>query len=281
MEPLPKGSRPMNDVRFVTLEALRAVRNDKRLWVFGFFVASGAGGSFNVSLPGDGEAPSWVFVLAAVVAVLVLVSLVLHVVSEGALIGAIHRRAERRAMVAHWREGASFALRLAGIKSLTLLASLAIVALVAAPVAAGVLDVMPLPLGIAMAVLATILAVPSLLTLYLVQEVSARLVVLEGRGVRDGLRAARDFLRGRLRYALKLLVVDGVAQVALAVVAAPIVALCAGAAFVVYLTGGLVPAIITGVVLVLPIAVPLTAARGTFRSALWTLGVVDQRPSLG
>src|SRR5580692_827810 len=76
----------------VATEALRTLWKHKVLWLFGFFVAAGGGGGSGA--PGRGPhpaaagsaLPAWVYAAIAAGAVLALILLLAHVLSEGALI---------------------------------------------------------------------------------------------------------------------------------------------------------------------------------------------------
>ena len=88
------------------------------------------------------------------------------------------------------------------------------------------------------------------------------------------------FLRGRLSLALKLLVIDGVARAVSGVIGLPIALFAFGIGFAVYAMAGIVPALIAGGLIMLPVLVVTTSAHGTFRSSLWTHGVLDERPGI-
>lgn len=267
----------------IVREALLTLWKDKRLWFFGFFVAAGAGGGAQIEVPGVAPAalPTWALGLLAVGGVLGFVHLFLHVLGEGALIHLVRRQRDgeriglREAWVAGWRAGR----RVFGVKLLATTWSVLALGVAATPLVLGLFEVIPLALAIALLAPLLAVVVPTIVTVYLVQEVALRLVVLEGRGVLDGWRAARLFLRGRLAHALGLIVSDAAAQVVAGLVAAPVALLALGLGYLVSLTGGIAAGITVGLVLALPVAVIVVGARGTFRSALWTLAVLEERPT--
>lgn len=272
----------MNDVLPVARDAVRTLWRHKRLWVLGLFVAAGAGGGTRFDAPSDatGITAGWVAGLVLIAAVTGVITLALHVISEGALIDAVReeRRGRVPALGPAWRRGLASAGSVLGIKALTWVATSAVVAAAAAPLLLGLLEIVPLALGVALTVPLVVVAVPTALSLYLAHEIGLRMVVLEQRRAVDALRAGLRFLRGRLRFALTLLVVDGVAQLVTAVIAVPFVLVVLAIGGATYAVAGLVPAVVVGAIVLAPIALALTGARGTFRSALWTHGMLDGRP---
>lgn len=278
----------MNSIKPIALEALRTLWRDKRLWFFGFFVAAGAGGGgAQLDLPAHGGPLQGVSALlvGALVggSLLGLLGLALHVVSEGALIRSVFagRGGERPPMADGWRAGLASAWRVLGVKAVVAFLCALAVGVAAVPIALGATHVVPLWLGVSLGLPLLLVAAPFAITLYLVHEVALRLVVLENRGVLDALRGGRDFLRGRLAYVLSIVVVDGVAQAASGLVALPFALPALALGYGLHAAFGLVPALVTVGVLMLPIATLIVGARGTFRSTLWTLGFLDERPSLG
>ena len=274
----------MTRVLPIARDAVRTVWTHKRLWVLGFFVAAGAGGGAQVELPagGFGGFPTWVFGLLVLGSVLGVVMLGLHVVSEGALIEAVsrERRGEVPALGPSFRRGLAPAARVFGLKVLAGVVSTVAAAVAAAPALLGVFHAIPLALGIVLTLLLAVVAVPVVVSVQLAQEVGTRMVVLERRGPVDALRAGLRFLRGRLRFALTLFVVDGAAQLVTGLVALPFGLVAVGIGFAVYAVAGVVPAVAVGAVLAAPIGAMAAGARGTFRSALWTHGFLDERPAL-
>lgn len=273
----------MTNVLPIARDALRTLWRDKRLWLFGFFVAAGASGGVQLELPAGGltAVPPWVLGLLVGAAIAGLAMLALHAIGEGALIHAVRaeRRGRRVPLAEGWRRGWSTAGRVLGIKLLVALGTTLALGSAAAPAVLGALERVPLAAGVALTVLLLLGAVPFALSLVLAHEVGLRLAVLEDRRAVDALRAGLRFLRGRLRFALILLVVDGLAQVAASLVALPFALLAVGLGFLGYLAAGLPVGIAVGAVLAAPVGVLVVAARGTFRSALWTHGVLDERPS--
>ena len=177
-----------------------------------------------------------------------------------------------RAGWAHWGVLVRIALLYfaATVGSLGLLAAICVVAVQALGWLAGVL------LGIP----AALVAVPWLVTLYLVQAFASRIAVLENRRALDAIRNARLFLHGRLVHGLRLMVASLVGTLVISilgvVVLVPVVLLLVALATVL----NVVPLIVLGCLLLVPVFTILTAMLGTFRSSVWTIGYVTQVASV-
>jgi hypothetical protein len=133
------------------------------------------------------------------------------------------------------------------------------------------------PLGAVLAgIPALVIAVPWLVTLYLVQAFAWRIAVLENRRALDAIDKARLFLHGRLVHGLKLIVATFFGTLLFAIVA--ILAMAPVALLLVALIPVLhvLPVIIIGCLVLLPVMSILTAMVGTFRSSVWTIGYVTQ-----
>lgn len=168
-----------------------------------------------------------------------------------------------------------------GVKlGVTLLAGVATAAVVV-PLGLALGERLPLGLGIAGTALLAIVGVPLVVTLWLVHQFAMRMVVLERRRAVDALRGAGRFLRGRLRYGIGLLLVSGAAQVVSGLVAAPFALLALAVGYAGYTVGGLPLGVGLGVLVGMPFALVVTALRETFRSRLWTVAFLEERPSLG
>ena len=123
---------------------------------------------------------------------------------------------------------------------------------------------------------ALVIAVPWLVTLYLVQAFAARIAVLENRQALDAIAKARLFLHGRLFHGLKLMVATFVGTLGFAflgvVTIVPVVLLLVALIPVLRV----LPVIVLGCLVLLPVIAVLTAMLGTFRSSIWTIGYVTQ-----
>ncbi|MEZ4231651.1 MAG: hypothetical protein R3B89_20910 [Polyangiaceae bacterium] len=261
----PKEYRSWTIVR----QAYETARTQRQLWLFGLF-AAGAGG-VNIKGPAD-SAPEWVLYAIVAASVLGLIALALHLVSEGALIhGAAHSRDGGRTSVGiGFRTGFRFAPRVAGVKLLTLLAFLLCVAVIGAPLAlAALLGGSLLAAGIASALLG-VASIPLLLTIQLLSTYALRAVVLENQTIAAAIRTARRFLAGRIVTSLWLLVAQALGSSVGSIVGLVFALPVLGLGLALYLGVGLVPAVVTGALLMLPIAVSVSGAVGTFRSSLWT-----------
>ena len=260
-------------------------RTCRSLWLFGFFVGIA---SFNVTYTNKGSGGASgggllnlsvaelgliaiVFILAAGIVI------VMRFVGEGALIEGVVRA--RRGGTVTTREGFSAGWAhwgvLVRIALLYLAATIGSLALLAAPcvIAKQVLGTLG---GILLGIPALLIAVPWLVTLYLVQAFAWRIAVLENRHALDAMGKARLFLHGRLIHGLKLIVatlVGTLALVLLGVVAmAPVALLLASLIPVLRL----IPVIVLGCLVLLPAFCVFTAVIGTFRSSIWTIGYLTQ-----
>jgi len=266
----------------IAKDALRTVWSQKQLWLFGLFVAAGAGapGARAESAGGNASAiPAWLVAVAVGAGVLGLVALAMHVVSEAALIEGVRRARDggRLGIGEGMRLGARTFWRVLGIKALVFVAGLASVVAVAAPAVLGAVGMIPLVAGL---VAAGVLALPLvlwLLTLQFLHVYALRFAVLEGRGVTAAFRDARQHLHGRIADSLKLLVVTFVGRAGAGIFAPAVVLPAAAVGGIAYLVGGLVPALIGGAIVAVPLALALTGALGTFESGVWTHGFLDAR----
>lgn len=271
------------DVVSVAKRSWNLLWTNKYLWFFGFFAAGAGGAGGNPARrgagPGSGEAlPGWVWILLAVASLLAIVGLVLHVVSEAALIeGARRGRNEPFGIRAGFAFGLRYFWRLLGAKALAGAVALLGTGLILSPLGLGLLEVVPRWLGVGGTILLGLVAVPAALTGYFVYQYALRVVVLDGAPVLDAFRAAWSFVHGRVVPSLLLTVAAEasslVAALALGVVLLPVALLGVGTWF----AAGLVPAIAVSSVFFLPAAVLVMGAQGAFRSAVWTLGFLDAR----
>lgn len=281
----------------IVKQGFHYARTCKSLWIFGFVVGvAGSGGSGGVGNQGNGGGGGFAGVIAAgnafglpaqVAAVIVgvvvvaivaaIAAIVIRYVSEGALIEGIVRarqgtplttRQGWRAGVAHW----GVLLRIGILYGAATVVSLGlfIVPCMLAVRAAG------LPGGLLFGLPALAIAVPWLITLYLVQAFATRIAVLENRRALDAIAKARLFLHGRLLHGMKLIAATfiGTMAVALAGVLAivPIVLVLVAAVPIL----GIFPAIGVGLVVLTPVLFVLAAIVGVFQSSIWTIGYVTQ-----
>jgi len=270
-------------------------RSCRSLWLFGFFVGiasggSSSGGAGGNSGPDDGggiaglpfalsvaDFPPIIFAMLAVVAVLALVAIVLHYISEGALIEGIVRKRHGghmstgegfRAGWAHW----GVLLRIALLYFASVIGSLVLLVLpcVLAMRAFGLVG------GLVLGVPALLIAVPWLITLHLVQAFASRIAVLENRRAIDAIYKARLFLHGRIMHGLKLIVAAFVGTVAIGLIGlvalAPIALLLVALTYVMQIF----LVILIGCLIVVPAGCVLVAIIGTFRSSIWTIGYVTE-----
>ena len=269
-------------------------RTCKSLWVFGFFVgvASGGGSGGGGGGAGNGGGADSLatgmgsifgvsgteMALIGVVAILAFVAaIVLRYVGEGALVEGVVRARQGGTMTTSegWRAGWAHWGVLVRIAVLYFAAIVGSLALLAAPCVIALQALGPLG-GIALGIPALLIAVPWLVTLYLVQAFASRIAVLENRHALDAIRKARLFLHGRLMHGLKLIVAMFVGTLVFVVLG--IVVILPVALFLLALIPVLrvFPVIVLACVLLLPVIYVLTAMLGTFRSSIWTIGYVTQ-----
>lgn len=251
-------------------QAYRTAKTQRQLWLFGLF-AAGAGASFNWS--GDtAPAPEWLPLLLVGVGVVALLSLALHLVSEGALIhGVAHSRDGGRTSIGvGFRTGLRFAPRVAGVKALVVLSTLLCAAVIAAPLAVAAVASGSLVAGGVISAVVAVAFVPVFLSIHLIGTYSLRAVVLENHRVLHSIRTAKSFLASRIVTSLWLLVAQSVGSSLASFVGFVLALPILGLGFVLYLTLGLVPALLIGGVLMLPLALAVNGAVGTYRSSLWT-----------
>ena len=277
-------------------QGLHYARTCKSLWLFGFFVGIASGGSWAVAAavaaaawpsasaawPSASTVPSaspsrQIALIAVVIVLAVVAAIVMRFVSEGALIegvvrarqgGTMTTREGFRAGWAHWGVLVRIAL-------LYFAATIGSLALLAAPCVIALQALGPLG-GVALGIPALFIAVPWLVTLYLVQAFASRIAVLENRHALDAIGKARLFLHGRLMHGLKLIVAMFVGT--LVIVFLGLVAMVPVALLLVALIPVLrvVPVIVLGCLVLLPAIYVLTAMVGTLRSSIWTIGYVTQ-----
>ena len=262
----------------IVKDALSTLQKHPRLWVFGFFVAAGGGTGVRLSRDG-GPAPEWIVPL--VIAGIVVAALVagVNIVSEAALIDGVRttRRGEGYALGAGIRAGVSSFWRVVGVKLAAFVTQLLTVAAMALPIGAVLLAGGPVWAGALGTAALALTLLPWLLSVYFVYEWALRIVVVEGRGVRAAIGEALRFLEGRVLLSLQIAVAAGLGQFAAGavglVLALPVAAV---AGLVFWLAGPIAAAITFGSVMV-PVAICLVAALGTYRSSVWTHGYLRGR----
>jgi len=278
-------------IREIVRQGLYYARTCRSLWLFGFFVGIASGGSNGGGgAGGNGHAGAAaaggglvhlsvaeIALIAIVIILAVAAVTVMRFVSEGALIEGVVRARQGGAMTTRegFRTGWAHWGVLVRIALLYLAAIIGSVALLVAPCVIAWQAFGPLG-GVLLGIPALFIAVPCLVTLYLLQAFAARIAVLENRHALDAISKARLFLHGRLIHGLKLMVaafVGTLAFVLLSVVAiAPVVLLLVALIPVLRVF----PVIVLACLVLLPGIYVFTAMLGTFRSSIWTIGYVTQ-----
>lgn len=273
----------------IVSEGFHYARKCRSLWLFGLFVGltgggSGGGGngsqghSLGLAAPAGADAVAG-FPIALIVPLILVAAVALFVlrfVGEGALIegivlarkgGAMTVRDGFRAGWRHW----GVLVRIAVIYVAVLIATLGV--LVAACVI--VFKTLGLFSAIALAIPAVFVAVPWVITLYLVQAFAARIAVLENRTALDAIAKARLFLHGRIGHGLRVMVAGLVGSLAMAVLAAvtmgPVALLMVALMPVI----GFFPVIAVAGLVLGPVALLFSAILGTYRSSIWTIGYLE------
>jgi hypothetical protein len=270
-------------------------RSCKSLWLFGFVVGiasggSSGGGAGGGSGPGGGDVtagvpiarsiadfPAVLFAILAVVALVALAAMVIHFVSQGALIEGIvrARRGGRMTMGEGFRAGWAHWGVLLRIALLYFAATIGSVVLLLVPCVLA-LRAFGTVGGVALGVPALLIAVPWLITLHLVQAFASRIAVLENRRAIDAVRKARLFLHGRIMHGLKLIVATFVGTVIFTLIGLVAVAPVALLVFALMPIVQVFPAILIGGLVLVPVAFVVIAMMGTFRSSIWTIGYVTE-----
>ena len=207
-------------------------------------------------------------------------ALVMRFVGEGALIEGVVRARHGGTMTTRegFRAGWAHSGVLVRIALLYVAAFIGSLALLAAPCVIALQALGPLG-GIVLGIPAVLIAVPWLVTLHLVQAFASRIAVLENRHALDAIGKARLFLHGRLMHGLKLIVATFVGTLGLFLLAvvtvAPVVLVLVGLIRLMPEVR-IVPVIVLGCFVLLPVFCVLTATVGMLRSSIWTIGYVTQ-----
>ena len=282
----------------IVKQGLYYARTCRSLWLFGFFVgiasgsSNGGGGGGNgtgVSIGVGGVSvgrgiPSLSVTQLALIGIVIILAIaavtVLRLVGEGALIegvvrarqgGTMTMREGFRAGWAHWGVLVRIAL-------LYLAATIGSVALLVAPCVIALLAFGPLA-GVLLGIPALAIAVPWLVTLYLVQAFAWRIAVLENRRALDAIAKARLFLHGRLIHGLKLLVAMLVGTLAIVIACVAVIAPVALVLVALIPVLRVFPVVVLACLVLLPAMYVFAAILGTFRSSIWTIGYVTQAES--
>ena len=275
-------------------QGLYYARTCKSLWLFGFVVgmasggssggAGGHGGGVTVGIGGVGvgiDGPFGLSVkdiaLIVIAIILAIVAIVMRFVSEGALIEGVVRTRRGGTMTTREGFGAGWAHWgvLVRIALLYLAATAGSLALLIAPCVIAWQALGPLG-GVTLGVPALCIAVPWLVTLYLVQAFASRIAVLENRHALDAIGKSRLFLHGRLMHGLRLIVAMFAGTLLIVVVGLVVVVPVALLLVALIPVLRIVPVIVLACLVLSPLIYVWAAMVGTFRSSIWTIGYVTQ-----
>lgn len=267
----------------IAQQSLSTAWRNRALWLFGFFIAASGGagaGNPKASSSGASAMPAWVWPLIAVGALLGIAAFLMHIISEGALIAQVQRAngGETTSVRDGFRSGLSHFGVVFRLKVLAGLAMLLVGAIVLLPVGLGLASLVPLAVGAAFSALTMLVLLPAVLTGYLVLEVALRVAVLEQRDAFGAVKEAQRYLSGRLLESLQLLVMAVVGQVGSSLLAVAAVVPGALVGLIVYaLTQALIPALVVGGLVAVPLIIPAIGFGGTLRSTVWTTGFLASR----
>lgn len=273
------------DFTRLTRRSFDLIWKQKSLWLFGFFAMAGGGAAANSQVTRQGSGgtsalPTWLWPALAIAAVLGVIALVMHVVSEAALIDGARRAdaTEAVSVSTGLASGRRHFWRVVGIKALLGAASGAAVLVMAAPAALALFHVLPGWAAVAATLPLVVLGVPVLLSLQFVTLYALRVAVVDDVGVREAVTRGKAHLEGRVLDSVKLMLVAFLAQAAGVLVTLTSLVPGAAAGVAVWaLTSAVVPAVVTGVVLSAPLAAVALGATGALRSTVWTLGFLEGR----
>ncbi|MER2561625.1 MAG: hypothetical protein ABTQ32_12940 [Myxococcaceae bacterium] len=267
----------------IARQSLSTAWRNRALWLFGFFIAASGGagaGNPKASTGGASALPAWVWPVIVIAALLGIAAFLMHIISEGALIAQVQRAngGETTSVRDGFRAGLSHFGVVFRLKVLAGLAMLLVGAVVLLPVGLGLASLVPLAVGAAFSALTMVVLLPAVLTGYLVLEVALRVAVLEQRDAFGAVKEAQRYLSGRLLESLQLLVMAVVGQVGSSLLA--VAALVPGAlvGLIVYaVTQALIPALVVGALVAVPLLIPAIGFGGTLRSTVWTTGFLASR----
>ena len=283
-------------IREILSQGFHYARTCRSLWLFGFFVGMAGGGSsggagggrdgggVSVGIGGvsySGGLPdlavTQIALIAIVIVLAVAVLFVMRFVGEAALIEGIVRARQGGTMTVRegFRAGWAHWGVLVRIALLYLAATIGSVALLAAPCVIAFRALGPIG-AVLLGIPAFFIAVPWLVTLYLVQAFAWRIAVLENRHALDAIGKARLFLHGRLMHGLRLIVATLVGTLAIVLAGIAVVTPLGLLLVALIPVVRVLPVIVLACVVLLPPICVWAAIVGTFRSSIWTIGYVTQ-----
>jgi hypothetical protein len=252
----------------------------KSLWVFGLFIQGVGGANVNSFWdPSDSDGldslianPAFMTLLG-VGLVIGFIFLIMHFISSGAHIDAVNKltRGGTYSFGSSFSVGVDNFWRFVGLSLLMLGAVIALILILALP---GILFFLIHPV---IGVLGLMILIPALLAglvvILMIYWLAQRAVVVRGSSIGDALDEAyflfRTYLGTCVKFALVLLLISIVVGVAfmviLGIIAAPFIAMALAA------EGGLIPALVSGIPIVLVVMLVLEGMLGSFFHSANTL----------
>jgi hypothetical protein len=257
-------------------DAFKLAWKYKYLWLFGLFVAgSGGGGNFGGDFePSDIDA-AYEWLLAALVAIVLIatavliVVMVLHVISKSALIYNVYQieTGGAHSLSGGWDFGVKRFWPMLGVTLLQVVVMIAFLAVLV------LLEIVLFVAHISLVFLALLFALPALfaglMAITLMWAYAERFVALETRGVIEALGEGMSLLRSQWKPSLLMLLVKIGIAIALGIGLVGVGAALFIPAIALWVMSKPL-AIVYGILVLLPFTILLTAYIGTFDSAVWT-----------
>lgn len=289
-------------------EAFWLTWRNRFLWFFGLF--AGGGASFNFNVPSSSSdftsredvSPTWtryleqwatnnlglIFTVAALAILVFLCFIILHLLSQGALVDSIAalRRDESRRFSSTWVAGVTHFWRVLGLMVLFLLLGLGLFLLIAAPAALAVLVTLvaidSVGLRILFIVLVTLMAILLFVLLgvplTIIGKLALRELVIRRERIVGSITGGFDLFRRNLGRSLLVWLIQVVLLFAAGVMVGLVLLVLGLVLFALvaalYSTGLTTVALVVGVVALVIFLIPALIAGGilgTFGSSYWTL----------
>jgi hypothetical protein len=264
----------------------------KYLWVLGFFADLTSffsyTGKFRERIPPDfwhrfadfeyaGLLAGISILLMFLIFIAVVIFIIIERIAEGGLIanaGFIHR-GEPHNLSTAWHAGFKYFLRMMGVLILQLVLIFTYILTFA-----GVFIFLGVGIGGPVLLVSLVFLVPlffiGIFFIAIIFSFAERFVVLEHRSVFNALTAAWDLLRRELAKSVAMGLLAALIMICL-IFAVIIVFVMLAIPLVALYMAGIVPAVLYGVLVLLPLAVVVAAYFGVYRSCLWTFFFLELR----